>query len=78
MHLVLFHEIKYTGELHGGALGGQFSEAKTLGLVKASFFWPKLERDITRFVKKCVVCKTREIFKFKFLDKRGQNDNLPK
>ena len=23
--------------------------------VKANFFWPKLEKDIARFVKKCVV-----------------------
>ena len=43
-------------ELHGGALGVHFGEAKTLPLVKASFFWPKLERDIARLVKKCVVC----------------------
>ena len=45
-------------ELHGGALGGHFGEAKTLALMKASFFWPKLERDIARFVMKCVVCMT--------------------
>ena len=43
-------------ELHGGALRGHFGEGKTLALVKASFFWPKLERDIAIFVKKCVVC----------------------
>ena len=43
-------------ELHGGALGGHFGEAKTLAIVKASFFLLKLERDIARFVKKCVVC----------------------
>ena len=43
-------------ELHGGALGGHFGEAKTLALVKANFFWPKLEKDTARFVKKCVVC----------------------
>ena len=43
-------------ELHGGALGGNFGKAKTLALVKANFFWPKLEIDIARFVKKCVVC----------------------
>ena len=43
-------------ELHGGALGGHFGEAKTLALAKARFFWPKLERDIARFFKKCVVC----------------------
>ena len=43
-------------ELHGGALGGHFGEAKTLAIVKTSFFWPKLERNNARFVKKCVVC----------------------
>ena len=43
-------------ELQGGALGGHFGEAKTLAPVKASFFWSKLDRDIIRFVKKCVVC----------------------
>ena len=43
-------------ELHGGILGGHFGEAKTLALVKANFFWSKLEKDITRFFKKCVVC----------------------
>ena len=43
-------------ELHGGSLGGHFGEAKTLALVKANFFEPKLQRDIARFVKNCVVC----------------------
>ena len=43
-------------ELHSGALGRHFGKAKTLALLKASFLWPKLERDIARFVKKCVVC----------------------
>ena len=43
-------------ELHGGTLGGHFGEAKTLALVKANLFWPKLEKDIARFVKKFVVC----------------------
>ena len=43
-------------ESHGGTLGGHFGEAKTLALVKANFFWPKLEKDIARFVKKRVVC----------------------
>ena len=42
-------------EFHDGTLGGHFGEAKTLALVKANFFWPKLKKDIARFVKKCVV-----------------------
>ena len=43
-------------ELHGGTSGGHFREAKTLALVKANFFWPKLETAVARFVKSCVVC----------------------
>ena len=43
-------------ELHGGTLGGRLGEAKTLALVKANFFWPKLETVVARFVKRCVVC----------------------
>ena len=36
-------------KLHGG---GHFGEAKTLALVKANFFWPKLETVVARFVKR--------------------------
>ena len=43
-------------ELHGGTLGGHFKEAKTLALIKANFFWPKLETIVARFVRRCVVC----------------------
>ena len=49
-------------KLHGGTLGGHFGEAKTLTLVMANFFCPKLETAVARFVKRCVVCmmaKTR-------------------
>ena len=37
-------------------LGGHFGEAKTLALVKENFFWPKLETEVARCVKRCVVC----------------------
>ena len=34
-------------------LGGHFGETKALALVKANFFWPKLETEVARFVKRC-------------------------
>ena len=49
-------------ELHGVTLGGHFGETKTLALMKADFFWHKLDTAVARFVKRCVVCmmdKTR-------------------
>ena len=49
-------------EVHWGALGGHFGRDKTLDLVQADFYWPKLNRDVDRLVKQCHVChlaKTR-------------------
>ena len=56
MHPPCSLRLSILDELHGGTLGGHFGEAKTLALVKENFFWPKLEKDIAKFVKKCVVC----------------------
>ena len=49
-------------ELHGGTFGGHFGRTKTLALVKANFFWPRLERDVARYIERCNVyhmAKTR-------------------
>ena len=49
-------------ELHAENLNGHFGRNKTLALVQANFFWPKLEKDVAKFVAKCTVCilaKTR-------------------
>ena len=43
-------------ELHGGIMGGHFGRVKTLALVKTSFYWSKMERDVARFVERCHVC----------------------
>ena len=49
-------------EAHWGALGGHFGRDRTLALVQANFYWPKLRKDVDRLVKQCRVChlaKTR-------------------
>ena len=43
-------------ELDGKTIGGHFGRLKTLALVRATFYWLRMERDVTRFVKCCSVC----------------------
>ncbi|XXG79359.1 hypothetical protein AAC387_Pa09g0449 [Persea americana] len=43
-------------EAHGGGLGGHFGGDKTLALVQENFFWPKMERDVTHYIKHCRTC----------------------
>ena len=62
MCALLFFRLTILAEAHGGALGGHFGRDKTLALVQANFYWPKLKRDVDRLVKQCRVChlaKTR-------------------
>ena len=42
-------------EVHEGALRGHFRRDKTLALVQANFYWPKLKRNVDRLVKQCHV-----------------------
>ena len=49
-------------EIRGGVLSGHFGRNKTLVLLQSSFYWPKMPKDVDRFVKQCRVChlaKTR-------------------
>jgi hypothetical protein len=40
-------------EAHGGGLMGHFSAKKTEDVLASHFFWPKMRRDIERFVARC-------------------------
>ena len=42
-------------EKHNGILSGYFGINKTLELVQRFYYWPKLSRDVTRYVEQCVV-----------------------
>lgn len=44
-------------EKHNGCLSGHFGLNKTLELVQRFYFWPKMQRDIKRYVDQCVVCQ---------------------
>ncbi|GKV14749.1 hypothetical protein SLEP1_g25572 [Rubroshorea leprosula] len=40
-------------EAHNGGLAGHFGRDKTLALVKESLYWPKLEQNVIRHIKRC-------------------------
>ncbi|WVZ64327.1 hypothetical protein U9M48_013864 [Paspalum notatum var. saurae] len=43
-------------EAHGGGLMGHFGVTKTTDVLAAHFFWPKLKRDVERYVAHCITC----------------------
>ena len=43
-------------ESHGGGLTGHFGQKKTYELLGDHFYWPKMRRDVTRFVERCITC----------------------
>ena len=43
-------------ESHGGGLMGHFGREKTLLMLADHFYWPRMRRDVDRFVKRCITC----------------------
>ncbi|GJS56056.1 putative reverse transcriptase domain-containing protein [Tanacetum coccineum] len=43
-------------EAYSSNLGGHFGRNKTLALIQRNFYWPKMERDVIRYVKRCGTC----------------------
>ena len=44
-------------EAHGGGLMGHFGAKKTEDVLASHFFWPKMRRDVERFVVHCTTCQ---------------------
>ena len=44
-------------EAHGGGLMGHFGEKKTEDVLATHFFWPRMRRDVERFVARCTTCQ---------------------
>ncbi|WVZ89802.1 hypothetical protein U9M48_036161 [Paspalum notatum var. saurae] len=44
-------------EAHGGGLMGHFGAKKTEAVLSTYFFWPKMRRDVERFVSRCITCQ---------------------
>ncbi|KAK1682626.1 hypothetical protein QYE76_043474 [Lolium multiflorum] len=43
-------------ESHAGGLMGHFGHEKTLLMLADHFYWPKMRRDVDRYVKRCITC----------------------
>jgi hypothetical protein len=43
-------------EAHGGSLVGHFRVKKTEDVLTAHFFWPKMRRDVERYVSRYMTC----------------------
>lgn len=43
-------------EKHNGSLSGSFGVNKTLEIVERSYYWPRMQKDIRKYVDQCVVC----------------------
>jgi hypothetical protein len=43
-------------ESHAGGITGNFGQKKTYKLLSDHFYWPKMRRDVIRFVERCVTC----------------------
>ncbi|GJY78298.1 putative reverse transcriptase domain-containing protein [Tanacetum coccineum] len=41
---------------HTGGLAGHLGRDKTLDLIRSQFYWPKMERDVSRIIARCRVC----------------------
>jgi hypothetical protein len=42
---------------HGGGLMGHFGVKKMEDVLATHFFWPKMRRDVERFIARCTTCK---------------------
>jgi hypothetical protein len=51
IHLLLLQEA------HGGGLMGRFGVKKMKDIFAAHFFWPKMRKDVVRFVARCTTCQ---------------------
>jgi hypothetical protein len=51
IHLLLLREAD------GGGLIGHFGIQKTEGILATHFFWPRMRRDVVRFVARCTTCQ---------------------
>jgi transposase InsO family protein len=43
-------------EAHGGGLIGHFGVKKTKDVLATHFFWPKMRRDVERYMSQCTTC----------------------
>ncbi|WVZ52679.1 hypothetical protein U9M48_003716 [Paspalum notatum var. saurae] len=53
---IIKHKKGKDNEAHGGGLMSHFGVKKTTEVLTAHFFWPKLNRNVERYVARCTTC----------------------
>ena len=43
-------------EKHNGNMCGHFGLNKNMDLVERFYYWPKMQRDVRKYVEKCIIC----------------------
>ncbi|KAK1618653.1 hypothetical protein QYE76_024170 [Lolium multiflorum] len=73
---------KMDWESHAGGLMGHFGREKTLLMLADHFYWPKMRRDVDRYVRRCITCnKSKSKLKphdscedYKLIEKKGKSN----
>jgi len=50
---------------HDSKIAGHFGTYKTIGRVRANFYWPKIDENITQYVRSCDVCQRNKVIRHK-------------
>lgn len=52
------HSIRFIiiQEAHEGGLAGHLGLEKTVQILRTHFFWPKMQRDVEHFIRRCLPC----------------------
>jgi len=50
---------------HDSSLAGHFGTYKTIGRVRANFYWPKVDEQITEYVRSCDICQHTKVIRHK-------------
>jgi len=50
---------------HDSKIAGHFGTYKTTGRVRANFYWPKIDENITEYVRSCDLCQRNKVIRHK-------------
>jgi hypothetical protein len=50
--------VRYIREAHTSKIAGHFGVTKTLQNLSRYVFWPRIQHDVARFIRRCVLCST--------------------
>jgi len=50
---------------HDSKIAGHFGTYKTIGRVRANFYWPKMDENITEYVRSCDICQRNKVIRHK-------------